>query len=142
MPSTRTETTPERAAEEVLLKRLRNLPEWANREESLVHRGRFVNLDFQLVIGSLTCYVSIVNGRIEKVEEGPRRMRSSSFIVSASVEAWGKFWQPMPEPWWHDLFAMNKKGNATIDGDLHPFMANLQYFKDLLALPRRMTEDC
>jgi hypothetical protein len=25
---------------------------------------------------------------------------------------------------------------ATLEGDLHPFMAHLQYFKDLLALPR------
>jgi len=24
-----------------------------------------------------------------------------------------------------------------LEGDLHPFMTHLQYFKDLLALPRR-----
>ena len=27
-------------------------------------------------------------------------------------------------------------GEAVLEGDLHPFMTHLQYFKDLLALPR------
>jgi len=31
---------------------------------------------------------------------------------------------------------LTKRGEATLEGDLHPFMAHLQYFKDLLALPR------
>jgi hypothetical protein len=31
---------------------------------------------------------------------------------------------------------MTKRGVATLEGDLHPFLANLQYFKDLLALLR------
>ncbi|TAK82489.1 MAG: hypothetical protein EPO20_20680 [Betaproteobacteria bacterium] len=110
-----------------------------NRDEALLQRGRFVTLEFQVIIGSLSCFVSIVEGRVARIERGPRRMRSSAFIVSASAAAWEKFWQPMPPPWSHDLFAMNKKGNATIEGNLHPFMANLQYFKDLLALPRRIT---
>jgi len=34
------------------------------------------------------------------------------------------------------LFALTKRGEAVLEGDLHPFMTHLQYFKDLLALPR------
>ena len=29
-----------------------------------------------------------------------------------------------------------KSRQMRLEGDLHPFMAHLQYFKDLLALPR------
>jgi len=36
----------------------------------------------------------------------------------------------------HDLLALTKRGEAIIEGELHPFMIHLQYFKDLLALPR------
>jgi hypothetical protein len=43
----------------------------------------------------------------------------------------------MPKPGWHDLFALTKRGEAVLEGDLHPFMAHLQYFKDVLALPRQ-----
>ena len=46
----------------------------------------------------------------------------------------------MPEPGWHDLFALTKRGAAAIEGDLRPLLQNLQYFKDLLALPRRLPE--
>jgi hypothetical protein len=46
-------------------------------------------------------------------------------------------WQPMPRPGWHDLLALTKRGEAVLEGDLHPFMSNLQYFKDVLALPRQ-----
>jgi hypothetical protein len=31
---------------------------------------------------------------------------------------------------------LTKRGEGVLEGDLHPFMAHLQYFKDLLALPR------
>jgi hypothetical protein len=43
----------------------------------------------------------------------------------------------VPPPGWHDLFALSKKGVMVLEGDLQPLMANLQYVKDLLALPRR-----
>ena len=45
---------------------------------------------------------------------------------------------PEPRPGWHDLFALTKRKEAVLEGDLHPFMAHLQYFKDVLALPRSL----
>jgi hypothetical protein len=45
----------------------------------------------------------------------------------------------MPEPGWHDLLAIYKRGYAQIDGDLQPLMANLQYVKDVLAAPRQLS---
>jgi hypothetical protein len=33
--------------------------------------------------------------------------------------------------------ALTKREQASLEGDLHPFMTHLQYFKDMLALPRR-----
>ena len=67
-------------------------------------------------------------------------MRSSTFTVRASDQAWIQFWQPVPAPGWHDLFALTKRGGASIDGDLRSLLQNLQFFKDLLALPRRQRQ--
>ena len=36
---------------------------------------------------------------------------------------------------------MTKRGAARIDGDLQPLLANLQYFKDVLAIPRRLASE-
>jgi len=63
-------------------------------------------------------------------------MRSWRFSYRATAAAWAEHWQPAPKPGWHDLLALTKRGEAVLEGDLHPFIANLQYFKDVLALPR------
>ena len=60
-----------------------------------------------------------------------------AFLVTRHHPRHGiEYWRPEPEPGWHDLLALTKRGEASLEGDLHPFMAHLQYFKDLLALPR------
>ena len=64
-------------------------------------------------------------------------MRSWRFSYRASAAAWAEYWQPAPRPGFHDLLALTKRGEAMLEGDLHPFMTHLQYFKEVLALPRR-----
>ena len=44
----------------------------------------------------------------------------------------------MPAAGWHDLFALSKRGELVMEGDLQPLIANLQYIKDVLAMPRHM----
>jgi hypothetical protein len=101
-------------------------------------RGAFFSERFHVRIGAIPFDVTTERGRIVSVERGPFLLRSSTFAISASGDAWRRFWQPMPEPGFHDLFAMTKRGAATIEGNLQPFMANLQYVKDVLAAPRRL----
>ena len=36
-----------------------------------------------------------------------------------------------------DVFALVKQKLMRVEGDIHPFMANLLYFKDVLAAPRK-----
>ena len=114
------------------------LPELAQPEETLAFRGRYVSLDFIVRIGDRPCFVTISEGRVQGVDATPQKMRPSAFVLAAEPDAWDRYWQPVPRPGWNDLFAMNKRGHATIEGDLLPFMQNLQYFKDVMALPRRI----
>lgn len=67
-------------------------------------------------------------------------MRSTAFTVRGTDEAWQRHWEAIPAPGWHDLFALTKRGAASFEGDLRPLLQNLQFFKDLLALPRRLPE--
>jgi hypothetical protein len=120
---------------------LSQLPQLARNDEILAFRGRYVSLEFVVRIGERPCFVTIVNGRVERVDVDPQKMRSSAFTIAAESAAWERFWRPMPEPGWNDLFAMNKRGHAVIEGNLVPFMQNLQYFKDVMALPRQIWVD-
>jgi hypothetical protein len=115
---------------------IERLQERVNADTRLVHRGRFVNTSFLLESGADAWLVRIVDGRIESVAPGPFVMPRWTFALRASPEAWDKFWSPVPPPGFHDLFALVKFGRLKVEGDMHPFMANLFYFKALLASVR------
>lgn len=114
-----------------------NLADMVNGDAALVHRGRFLTVDFLIEVGDQPFHVAVRNGRIEAVEPGPLLMRPWCFAIRASEAAWAEFQVAAPAPGYHDIFAMTKSGEARIDGDLQPLMANLRYIKDVIAAPRR-----
>lgn len=107
----------------------------------LRRRGRWVETECRVEIGNQPFHLAIRGGVLEEFARGPHLMRSIAFSIRGSDEAWQRHWQRIPAPGWHDLFALTKRGVAAMDGDLRPLLQNLQYFKDLLALPRRLAEN-
>jgi hypothetical protein len=112
------------------------LPDLLAADADLMRRGGFLTADCRVDVGSEPFFLVFRDGALTGFERGQRLMRSTAFALRASDEAWTQHWKPIPEPGWHDLFALTKRGAASIDGDLRPLLQNLQYFKDLLALPR------
>ncbi|HTR85121.1 MAG TPA: hypothetical protein VMI56_11635 [Reyranella sp.] len=105
-------------------------------DADLLRRGRWLTVEARIDIGNEPFFLSIADGALKGFERGARLMRSTAFSFTATDEAWTNYWEPMPAPGWHDLFALTKRGVASMAGDLRPLLQNLQYFKDLLALPR------
>lgn len=112
------------------------LSELLRADADLIRRGRWLSVDCRVDVGSEPFFLSIREGGLAGLERGPRLMRSAAFAFRASDDAWTNHWKAIPAPGWHDLFALTKRGAASMDGDLRPLLQNLQYFKDLLALPR------
>ncbi len=106
-------------------------------DPEIERRGQWFSGAFQLKIGEIPFLVTVADGKIASVDRGPFFLKTYQFSIAATEEAWRKFWQPVPEPGWHDIFALAKRGAATIEGNLQPLMANLQYVKDVLAAPRK-----
>jgi hypothetical protein len=117
--------------------RFARLPQLLAADPDLLRRGRWLTVDCRVDVGSEPFFLSIREGHLAALERGARLMRSTAFTVRATDTAWTNHWKPIPDPGWHDLFALTKRGAAAIEGDLRPLLQNLQYFKDLLALPRR-----
>lgn len=117
--------------------RFAELPRLLAADPDLLRRGRWLTVDCRIDVGDEPFFLSIRDGALASLERGARLMRSSTFSFGASDEAWTNHWQAIPAPGWHDLFALTKRGAASMEGDLRPLLQNLQYFKDLLALPRR-----
>lgn len=115
---------------------IERIPELVNADANLVRRGRFVNTTFMVEIGDAGYLIRIADGRVVSVTPGPFITPSYSFALRASREAWETFWRKVPPPGFNDIFALFKGGLLRIEGDMHPFMANLLYLKDVLAKPR------
>lgn len=114
----------------------RTFPKLVDAHPSLVRRGRYFTADFQFVAGAQVCFMTAEAGRITAVETAPQIMRPAAFRIAAASASWLKLWQPAPEPGWHDILAMMKRRNLTVDGDIRTFMGNLQYIKDVIGLGR------
>jgi hypothetical protein len=128
------------AEQDDLLTAVRQIPALVNRDETLLRRGRYLDADLMLEIGAVPCYITVRSGRVASLETGPLQMRSWSFAIRGSENAWRQFWRPFPPPQFHDVFALAKAGEFRIEGDLYPFMSNLLYFKGLIGAPRRLAE--
>lgn len=125
------------AADPEVTRGFETLPELLQADHSLVRSGKWLNVDCLLGPIGAPFLVSIRKGLIIEMSAAPKIMPSWRFSYTASSSAWIEYWRSEPRPGWHDLLALTKNGEALLAGDLHPFMSHLQYFKDLLALPRR-----
>jgi hypothetical protein len=116
---------------------LSSLKERVNSHATLVHRGRWVSLDFTLGVGETDYLVSVLRGEVSDVRERRLQTQSGKFSIRASRESWDLHWSLIPPRDYHDVFAMLAKGLVKIDGNLVPLMQNLQYFKDLIGCLRQ-----
>lgn len=120
--------------------RFARLPHLLSADADLRRRGRWLTVECRIDIGSEPFHLVLSGGALATLDRGPRLMRSTAFTVRGTDEAWQRHWEAIPAPGWHDLFALTKRGAASFEGDLRPLLQNLQFFKDLLALPRRLPE--
>ena len=115
---------------------IENLASLVNADAKLIRRGRFVDTTFMIAIDEAYTLIRVQEGRITKVTPGPFITPDFSFALRASRTVWEKFWQPLPPLGFTDVFALVKQKLMRIEGDIHPFMANLLYFKDVITSPR------
>jgi hypothetical protein len=130
-------TTITRETESILCARFQaTIPSRVNDDAHLVWRGRHLSARCLIGIGETAFLLRIDAGRITECRTPPPLMSSYAFAIHGTADAWDRFWQSPPPPGWHDLFALSKRGEIRLEGGLHPFLSHLQYFKDVLALPR------
>ena len=95
--------------------------------------AQYLNTYFMISTIDNEYLVNIVRGIVTNVEEGPFVMPSYIFKLTASKDEWFKFLQHTPQPGSHDIIAMLRRKVLKFEGDLHPLMSHLLYFKLLLA---------
>ena len=109
------------------------LAEKNNVRHSLASMAQYLNTCFMISTVEHEYLVNIEKGIVKNVEEGPFVMPSYVFKLTASKNEWLKFLQHTPQPGSHDIIAMLRRKVLKFEGDLHPLMSHLLYFKLLLA---------
>ena len=95
--------------------------------------AQYLNTSFMISTIENEYLVNIEKGVVKNVEQGPFVMPSYVFKLPAPTNEWIKFLQHIPEPGSHDIIAMLRRKVLKFEGDLHPLMSHLLYFKLLLA---------
>jgi hypothetical protein len=96
--------------------------------------------DILLGFGDARRLVRVRGGVVTGIDTPVRSLPSWHFSICGTERAWVAYWQEIPEPGWHDILALGKRGEMRIEGSMQPLMANLQQVKDLLSLPRRIRQ--
>ena len=117
---------------------IERIPELVNQDPAIVRWGRHMNETFMVEVGDQQYLLTVRAGRVESVTKGPFVMRAWRFAIRARRECWEKFWQRVPAPGWHDLFALLRRGDIAFEGDQRVLMAYLLYLKLVLASPRKL----
>lgn len=104
----------------------------------LLRLGRLFSETVLIDVNGDEFYLTFEKGRLVAVDAGPSRKTPWSFALRVDREALDKFWQPLPEPGFHDIFGFVKIGRGRVDGDILKLVKNLRFFKEVMALPRGM----
>ena len=107
-----------------------------NSNQDLLKRGKWVNLTFTFGIENTDYLIEIINGKVNSIKKRVLLTKSGVFRIHGESASWEKHWLKNPPRDYHDIFAMLAKKIIILEGDLTPFIQNLQYFKDLIASNR------
>lgn len=104
----------------------------------LLRLGRLFSETVLIEVDGEEFYLTFEKGHLVAVVEGPSRKTPWSFALRVDRDALNKFWRPLPEPGFHDIFGFVKIGRGRVDGDILKLVKNLRFFKEVMALPRGM----
>jgi len=109
------------------------LPDLVNAAPHMRRRGRTLSADVLVEISPRSWLLRIRDGAVEAAPAEAKGMTGYTVALRFDPEAWGQFMMPVPPPGRHDLMALVKTGRLKVEGDLHPFMAHLLWFKEAFA---------
>lgn len=99
-------------------------------------RGRTLHADCVVQIGSVPFLLRIERGEVTLITRSLPLFCHRDFTLKGSLAGWQALWERYPRAGWHDLFALTKRGEMTLEGNMQTVFAHLQFLKDLITSPR------
>ena len=111
-----------------------------NATSHVLRMGRLFSETVLIEIDGEEIYLTFDRGQLVDISPGPSRKTPWIFAFRTDADALQKFWQPIPEPKFHDIFGLVTIGRGKIDGDILCLVKNLRFFKEVIALARPSKE--
>ncbi|WP_172330549.1 hypothetical protein [Mangrovicoccus sp. HB161399] len=119
-----------------MLERFEEMAEAIEARPHLLRLGALFSETVLVEVDGSEYYLAFEKGHLVSVTEGPSKKTPWRFALATDAAALETFWQPVPPPGFHDIFAIAKIGRLKILGDMLALVKNLRFVKEVLALPR------
>jgi hypothetical protein len=80
--------------------------------------ARYMLTNILLEVGDSRCIVKVREGAISEMLANPIFADACSFYIKGSEEAWNKFLQPVPPPFYNGVFSAMIRQNFEVGGNL------------------------
>ncbi|MBL7176726.1 MAG: hypothetical protein ISS66_12955 [Desulfobacteraceae bacterium] len=94
-----------------------------NNDPEFLIAARFWDILLTIDMGENNIILKIQDGKIADVNRRPARDDPWAFKISAPAQDWEKFLKPVPEPFYHDIFAASIHHGFVCEGDLESMYA-------------------
>ncbi|WP_108259426.1 hypothetical protein [Mangrovicoccus ximenensis] len=124
-----------------MLERFEEMAAGIEARPHLLRLGALFSETVLVEVGGDEYYLAFDRGHLVSVTGGPSKKTPWRFALVTDREALETFWQPLPPPGFHDIFAMAKIGRMKMLGDMLALVKSLRFVKEVLAIPRAAREE-
>jgi hypothetical protein len=103
--------------------------------------SRFFSKDILLIVGDAKCIVKLRDGVVIEIKLNPSFMNPWSFFIKGSVETWQKFLQPIPPPFFTDLYGGISRQHFELGGDIEAAFAHYWVLTRMLDVLRELENE-
>lgn len=123
------------------ISRFDRLQDAANNDPEFRIAARFWNSALRFEMGDAVLHVRLVDGRITTVAPGRpaiELLTPSNICVAAAAAEWQQLLQPIPKPFYVDLWSATAHHGFTVAGDMEMFYAYYPAVRRLIDLMRTL----
>ncbi len=103
--------------------------------------SRFFSSQILLKAGESRCLIKVRDGAITEWVTNPPPMDPWSFCIEASQESWEKFLQPLPPPYFADLYGAIVRQHFEVGGDIEAMFVHFWALTRMLDVIRQIQNE-
>lgn len=90
----------------------------ANADPEFTYAARFWSTRLRLEIGRTAVAIRILDGSVVAVDAPPRDFEPADLVIRADQDTWDQMMQPLPRPFYQDLWGAMYQHGVAVDGDI------------------------